>query len=132
MKLDKLNSLSPPYVPYTYYQNFSYSKTKSLCVPCTDQRCEDNQFWESSSAELVIDSMTYTTTIICGDIDNMNSDKSGCFLGGSNLTFYEDHMCYFAQVGNECDYITQQVGEQEVFTIDNATLTITMSDSSQQ
>ncbi|CAL6005791.1 Conserved_hypothetical protein [Hexamita inflata] len=74
----ELDNLSGFYIPTGYFSDFNYSSTTELCVSCTNLACTNHVFFESKTANTILESYAFKTPIQIGVVVRQQSDFANC------------------------------------------------------
>lgn len=101
---------------YGYYYDFNYSATEIICI----EYYGSDRFEKARSGRVIINSVSYYTTVTAGIITRIGSDNDR-FIDAANSKFDVSgvHLCLHGVVNR---YMAQNFDEDDIV---NATLTIT-------
>ncbi|CAL6003510.1 Conserved_hypothetical protein [Hexamita inflata] len=132
MYMDVFDTVSPPYLPIGYVNDFNYSTTDIVCIPCLDPLCQTKEFYLSSKIMLRVESTSRFTTVVCGQVTVQEEDRSNCFYPNrpgkdvqSQVIFKSLETCYYAAFNGQCPSISP-------FTLVNATVHISYKNGNVQ
>ncbi|CAL6009257.1 Conserved_hypothetical protein [Hexamita inflata] len=74
----ELDNLSGFYIPTGYFSDFNYSSTTELCVSCSNLACTNNIFFESKTANAILESYGFKAPIQIGVVVRQQSDFVNC------------------------------------------------------
>ncbi|CAL6080560.1 Conserved_hypothetical protein [Hexamita inflata] len=132
MYMDVFDTVSPPYLPIQIVNDFNYSTTTFVCIPCLDPLCYTKEFQLSSKVMLRVESTSRFTTVVCGQVTVKQEDRSNCFYPNrpgkdvqSQVIFKPLETCYYAAFNGQCPSISP-------FTLVNATVHISYMNGNEQ
>ncbi|CAL6025467.1 Conserved_hypothetical protein [Hexamita inflata] len=132
MYMDVFDTVSPPYSPIGFVNDFNYSTTDFVCIPCLDPICQTKEFYLSSKIMLKVESTSRFTTVVCGQVTVQEEDRSNCFYPNrpgkdvqSQVIFKPLETCYYAAFNGQCPSISP-------FTLVNATVHISYKNGNVQ
>ncbi|CAL6025455.1 Conserved_hypothetical protein [Hexamita inflata] len=132
MLMDMFDTLSTPFLPIQFVNDFNYSTTDFVCIPCLDPICQTKEFYLSSKIMLKVESTSRFTTVVCGQVTVQEEDRSNCFYPNrpgkdvqSQVIFKPFETCYYAAFNGQCPSISP-------FTLVNATVHISYKNGNEQ
>ncbi|CAL5985030.1 Conserved_hypothetical protein [Hexamita inflata] len=98
IQLDNLNGF---YTPTGYFSDFDYFSTTELCVSCSTQACIDHIFFESKTANAVIESYGYTAPVSIGVVIREQSNLANC-IKQSYIKVFTTQIKLIAEINDYC------------------------------